>query len=485
MLKKLVSHSAVYWLAIMLSKMIGFLLIPLYTRYLEPADYGVLEMLVLTVDVLSLVLGLQLIHAVAKYHDAAETVAEKKKVISTSIIIVATLAVFFYASLSFFADSVSLLIFDSADFSYLFQITFITSIFGIITQIPLLYLRIQDRSKLFVIITLVQVLLTVSLTIWMVVFLEMSVFGVLLANAIVSGVVCLVLLYSTMASVGVKYDAGIAKEMAIYSAPLIPGVIGLFVLNSSDRFFLNEMTSLDQVGLYAIGYKFGFLISPLLIGPFLLVWSAKMFEVYRHPDRDEVLNKVLAGLGFMLVFSALGLSLFIDEILHVMTTPQYHAAAVVVPFIAFAYVMSGLARVMATPLYAEKKTGAIGYIHSSAAVVCLILNYVLIQVYGIVGAAVATLLSFLYICIATFVVSQRLSTVRWDWLGIVKLVVIAVIFIGFGNMIVFESLPLNLAYKAALVVAFLLVLTAVGFVKIHDIKAAVAMVRQRKLKKEK
>ncbi|MCF6218075.1 MAG: oligosaccharide flippase family protein [Gammaproteobacteria bacterium] len=467
----------------MLSKMIGFLLIPLYTRYLEPVDYGMLEMLVLTVDVLSLVLGLQLIHAVAKFHDAAETPEAKRRVISTSILMVAVLAILFYVSLSFFADNLSSLIFDSTEFAYLFQTIFITSVFGIITQIPLLYIRIQDRSKLFVVITLIQVLLTVCLTIWMVVFLEMSVFGVLLANAIVSGFVCLALLYSTIKSVGIKHDVAVAKEMVIYSAPLIPGVIGLFVLNSSDRFFLNELGSLEEVGLYAIGYKFGFLISPLLIGPFLLVWSAKMFEVYRHPDRDEVLNKVLSGLGFLLVFCALGLSIFIEEVLQLMTTPQYYAAAVVVPFIAFAYVMSGLARVMATPLYAEKKTGAIGYIHSSAAVVCLILNYILIQQYGIVGAAVATLLSFSYVLIVTFVVSQRFSTVRWEWRGMVKLIVVAVLVIGLGRLIVLDSLLLNLLYKSTLMVTFLVVLVLVGFVKLHDIKAVVVMIQKRQSKK--
>ncbi len=482
-IRKLISHSAIYWFAIMISKMIGFLLIPLYTRYLEPADYGVLEMLVLTVDVLSLVLGLQLIHAVARYHDAAETAEEKQRVISTSIIIVATLAIFFYVSLSFIADKVSLLIFDNTDFTYLFQTVFITSIFSVITQIPLLYIRIQDRSRLFVVITLTQVLLTVCLTVWMVVFLEMSIFGVLLANAIVSGGVCLVLLYWTMKSVGVRYDAAVAKEMVVYSAPLIPGVIGLFILNSSDRFFLNEMTSLVEVGLYAIGYKFGFLISPLLIGPFLLVWSAKMFEVYRHPERDEVLNKVLTGLGFMLVFFALSLSIFIDEILQVMTPPQYHAAAVVVPIIAFAYVMNGLARVMATPLYAEKKTGVIGYIHSSAAVICLLLNYIFIQMYGIIGAAVATLLSFSYVFIAMFVMSQRLSTVRWDWFGIVKLIFISMIFLGFGEVFSFESLLLNLTYKIILVAVFILALVAVGFVSKRDIKAIITMFLQRKVKK--
>ncbi len=467
----------------MLSKMIGFLLIPLYTRHLEPVDYGVLEMLVLTVDVLSLVLGLQLVYAIAKSHDAAKTPEAKRRVISTAILIVTVLATFFYVCLSFFADNVSLLIFDSEEFAYIFQVIFISSIFGVVNQIPLLYIRIQDRSKLFVAITLMQVLLTVCLTVWMVVFLEMSVFGVVLANTIVSGFVCLALLYSTIKSVGIKYDAAIAKEMVIYSAPLIPGVIGLFILNASDRFFLNELGTLEEVGLYAIGYKFGILISHLLIGPFSLVWSAKMFEVYRHPDRDEILNKVLSGFGFMLVFCALGLSMIIEEVLQLMTTPQYYAAAAVVPFVAFAYVMNGLAGVMATPLYAEKKTKVIGYIHSSAAVVCLILNYILIQLYGIMGAAVATFLSFLYILIVTLVISQRFSTVRWNWLGIVKLIIVAVVFIGLDTLIVFDSLLLNLFFKSILMVAFLFALIVVGVLKREEIRSLITLIQQRRLKK--
>jgi len=482
-LKNLVSHSVIYWFAIMLSKMIGFLLIPLYTRHLEPVDYGSLELLALTVDVISLVLGLQLVYAVAKFHGTAKTPEAKRRVISTAIIIVSVLATSFYVGLSFFADNVSLFVFGSIEFSYHFQVIFIASIFGVINQIPLLYLRMQDRSKLFVVITLAQVLLTVSLTVWMVVFLEMSVFGVVLANAIVSGLICVALLYSTMKSVGIKYDAVVAKKMFVYSVPLIPGVVGLFILHSSDRFFLNELATLEEVGLYAIGYKFGIIISALLTGPFALVWSAKMFEVYQHPDRDDVLNKVFLGFGIILVFCALWLSVFIEEVLQLMTTPQYYSAAAVVPVVAFAYVMHGLASVLATPLYAEKKTKALGYIHMSAAVVCLVLNYILIQLYGIMGAAVATLLSFLYIFIVTFVVSQRFSTVRWNWLDIVKLVLIAVVFARLEQLISFDLLLLNLLFKSALMVFFLLALVVAGVVKRDEARLLIALIQQRRLKK--
>jgi len=462
-IKKLFSHSAIYWAGTMLSKTIGFLLIPFYTRYLEPADYGTLELLTLTVDVISLILGMQLIHAVSKYHDAYSDVDDKKAVISTATILLVILAGAVFGGLQLLAPYVSKLVFGSPDKSLYFQIIFLTAAFGIINQIPLLYLRIKDKSKYFVAITLVQLTLTITLTVYFVAFKNMSVLGVLLGNVLVSGLLCLFLLSVTFKEAGIRIKKAIAGEMVRYSIPLIPGVIGMYVLNFSDRYFLNHFSTLDQVGLYAIAYKFGYLLNTLVMSPFNLVWGPKMFEIYRMPNKNETLNNVFALVTLILVTAAFTMSIFIKETLIVMTTAKYYAAALVVPIIAAAYVFNGMTRIAMTPLYAENKTGLIGFINSSAAVICLLLNWLLIPVWGVYGASLATLLSFAYIVVAALLTSQKITDTKWSWIRPIKVICTAAVLVTVALLIETGNVWFDLFVKFVVFFSYFPILFLTGY----------------------
>ncbi len=478
-LKRFASHSAVYWVGTLLTKMIGFFLIPLYTRYLHPADYGTLELLVLSVDVISLLIGLQLTTAVARYYDSASGSSDKNQVISTAIILLFAIGGLVFSLLILFSDNVSDIVFGHSEHGTLFQIVFIAAFFGIIIQIPLLLLRIHDKSKQFVIIVLSQVLLTVGLTVYFVVELELGVLGIISANAIITALLCGYLLITTLSKVGFKFSYHYTQKMVAYSAPLVPAVIGMFILHSSDRFFLNSYSTLEELGIYALAYKFGFLLAPLLIAPFGLIWSAKKFEIYRHKDSHEILHKIFHGYVFLVITAFFVLSLFIDEILIIMTPPQYYLAANLVPIIALAYALNAINRLVMTPFYTEDKTSFIALINSCAAVVCIILNIALIKPFGGMGAAVATLLSFGFILIMNTYFSAKVSTLRWPWSSLARIVGITIILLIFVELIKLDSLVLSIALKAAVFVMFLGLVYFSNYFDKNEIKALIRKTRAK------
>jgi len=478
-IKRLLSHSAVYWVGTLLTNMIGFFLIPLYTRYLNPADYGVLELLVLTVNIITILIGLQLTNAIAKSYDSAEGIVSKNKVISTAIILILGIAGPIFFSLILFSDNVSSAVFGSLEHSQLFQIVFIAAFFGVVMQIPLLLLRIHDKSKQFVVITLCRVLLTVGLTIYFVVKLELGVFGIISANAIVTGLIFTYLLTTTLSKVGFRFSSPHAREMIIYSAPLVPAAIGMFVIHFSDRFFLNHYSTLDELGLYSLAYKFGFLLAPLLIQPFGLVWGAKMFEIYRLKNSHEILIKIFKGYAFLIITALFLLSLFISEIIVIMTTPQYYSAADLVPIIALAYALSAINRLVMTPLYTEKKTKLIGLINSFAAVVCVILNIVLIEPFGGYGAAVATLLTFGFVLIVNTYFSAKIGSIRWPWSSLIQIIGITVILLIIAELIEIDNLMLSIVFKAALFVVFLSLVYLSGYFDKKDVKRMIRNIRSK------
>ena len=476
-LKRLLSHSAVYWVGTLLTKMIGFFLIPLYTRYLHPADYGTLELLVLTVDIISLFIGLQLAAAVARFYDGADGISNKNKVVSTAIILLLLLGGAVFSSLILFSDNISYMVFGHKEHQILFQIVFAAAFFGIIMQIPLLLLRILDKSKQFVIITLVQVLLTVSLTIYFVVELELGVLGIVSANAIITTLLCGYLLATTLAKIGFKFSYHYTCKMVSYSAPLIPAVLGMFVLHFSDRFFLNSFSTLEELGIYALAYKFGFLLAPLLIQPFGLVWGPKMFEIYRLENSHEIIHKIFHGYAFLAITTFFVLSLFIKEILIIMTTPQYYMAASLVPVIALAYALNAINRLIMTPFYTEDKTKFIGYINSVAAVVCIILNIILIKPFGAMGAAVATLLSFGFILAMNAYFSTKVSSLRWPWSSLIKIISITIALLIVAELVKIDSMMLSIAFKGFIFIIFLSLIYFSNYFNKSDIKAVVYKIR--------
>lgn len=478
-IKRLLSHSAIYWVGTLLTNMIGFFLIPLYTRYLNPADYGVLELLVLTVNIITLLIGLQLTNAIAKFYDSAEGIDNKNKVISTAIILIIIIAGPVFSSLIFFSDDVSNAVFGSAQHSQLFKIVFAAAFFGIIMQIPLLLLRIHDKSKQFVIITLFRVLFTVGLTIYFVVKLELGVWGIVLANAIITGLLCAYLLTTTLKKVGFGFSSFHTREMVIYSAPLVPAAIGMFIIHFSDRFFLNHYSTLAELGIYSLAYKFGFLLAPLLIQPFGLVWGAKMFEIYRLKNSHEILTKIFRGYAFLIITALFLLSLFINEIMVIMTTPQYYSAAHLVPIIALAYALSAINRLIMTPFYTEKKTKFIGFINSSAAVVCIILNYILIEPFGGLGAAIATLLTFGFILIVNTYFSTKVSTIRWPWSSLIKIIAITTALLAVGELIEIDNLALSIAFKSTLFITFLSLVYFSDYFDKKDVKKVIRKIRSK------
>jgi len=270
-MRGLVMHSAVYWVGTMVAKFMGFLLIPLYTRHLTPANYGTLELVVLTADVFCMVLSMQLTTAVFKYYHAGRSEADRNKVISTAMIGVAIMLMVALAVLLPLAGAVSTMIFGTTEYRNILRIQFISLFLASLQTVPLSFLRIKEKSVAFVALDLAQVLALISLNVLFIVILDYGVLGAVLSGAIWFSISCPVLATTVLRRTGIGFDGVLVRQMLRYSGPLVPGMVGMFVLHFYDRFFLNHYATLEQVGIYAIAYKFGFLISQVVAYPFDLI----------------------------------------------------------------------------------------------------------------------------------------------------------------------------------------------------------------------
>lgn len=463
-LKNVLKHSFIYTLGNMLSKIVGFFMIPVYTRYLTPADYGVLELVTLVSVVLSMLLSLRLTSALTRYYHEYQDQREKNRLVSTvqiSVIVIAGLAVLLLSHTSAF---ISNLVVGNSSYAKFFIFVFISMAFDICSTMAFTYIRILEKSMFYVAMTLIQLVIGLALNIYLVVWHKMGVLGILYSMVISNGAIAVILLSYTFVKVKLSFDYAKLKQQIVFGLPFVPASLLIFILNMGDRFLLNRFVPLAEVGLYALGYKFGMLLGTFISGPFGQIWAPKRVEIYKfRPNREEIFSRVFVYYAFVLVYSGLILAVLIKEVLTLMATPEYLSAYRIVPFVIIGYVFYALYYVVDLGLFMENKTYWYPIINGIAAAANVALNFLLIPKLGALGAAIVTAISFGICPIMTLIVSQRYYFVPYDLTRAGKIVLLAVLFFCLGTRIDTHHFVLNVLLKSLFICLYPVVLYLINF----------------------
>jgi O-antigen/teichoic acid export membrane protein len=409
-----VRHTAVYGLGSVLAKAIGFLLLPLYTRYLSPDDYGVLEILDLTMSLIGMFMNMGMTASVLRYYNNAPSAEAKRRVISTAFWFVTVTGALLWLAAMVAARPLSTLLFNANVPSGYFLLSFTSFTLGYIINIPSTYVQAKEKSGVLVIADTVCLGSLLGLNIYFVVFLKIGLAGILLSPLITGALRILVFGVWTVRNNGLGFEWPRLREMLRFGAPLVLSNLAMFTLNFSDRFFLKQFGSLGEVGVYSVAYKFGFMLNLAIIQPFCLMWQVRMYIIDKLEDRSEVFQRIFILYAALLVFAALCLSVMSPEIVRLMLDRRFAAAGSVIPVIACAYVVYGVGYFFQTGLLMSGRTTAIGALSAAAASGNLALNFWLVRRYGMQGAAWATVLGILIIAIGSCVCSWREFTRRLD-----------------------------------------------------------------------
>jgi O-antigen/teichoic acid export membrane protein len=400
-------HTFMYGVGGMLTKAISFFMLPFYTHYLTPYDYGVLEIIDLTMTCLAMFLNMGITAAVLRYYASAQTTAEKRSVISTALLCVgATAAISYVIGLSV-AKPVSAILLGPTVPSWYLLLAFSSFILLYVTNLPRTYLRALEASGVIISIENIALILLLALNVYFIAVLKMGLAGILWSSFLVAALQAIGLLVWTFRNVGVSFDGSYLWQMARFGLPLIASNLAMFVLNFSDRIFLQRLTSLAAVGIYAVGYKFGFLLNYVFVQAFLTMWQSRMYIVYAHPDYRQIFARIFVLYSLLLIYAGLSLSVFSPELVRVMLDPQFAQSQEVIPIVALAYVVYGIGVYLQLGMLLMNKTGRLGAVGAIAAVITLALNYLLIFYLGVIGAAWATVLGFGVLALGGYYCSRR------------------------------------------------------------------------------
>jgi O-antigen/teichoic acid export membrane protein len=468
--KSIAKHSLIYGVADVLSKSIGFLLIPLYTHYLTPSDYGTLELLDLTSYVVGMLSAMGIANSVVRYYYEFSEKEKKEQVISVAMITVwiGSIAIFIISVL--LSKQISTLVFKSPDYYRFFIIIFAAMVFNLSNEIPMTILRIEQKSVLFVTISLIKTTLSLIVNIILIVYFGMGIRGILFSGLIVTGSLGIFLVIYQLHKIKFSYSFELLWPMLKYGVPLAWSTFGMFIVNFADRFFLQRLSTLSDVGIYSLAYRFGFLPSIIVMGPFLLVWAPKRFDLVKEPNAKEIYSVIFTYLTFLLLYTGLGICVMIKDIISIVADPKFSDAYKYVGIILTAYIFNGAIVYVQFGIHLAKKTKYLAYATLMAAGVNIGCNLLLIPPLHALGAAFATLISFLFLLIYMHIVSQKFYNVPYEYGRIIKMSIIALVMYAIANFINPSGLIVSMVVKFLIAFSFPFILYVFRFYKPEELK---------------
>lgn len=457
-------HSSVYASGIIIGKLIGFIMIPVYTRYLVPSDYGTLELLSLTIDFISIIIGAGVANAMFRYYYKYNDIKNKKEVISTGFILIATIFIISSIPLFLISPALSQLIFNSFEYTYYLRLMFIIMVFTAGFEIPMAYLRIQQRSVAFVSINLVRLLMMLSLNIYFLVVLGYGLVGVLYSSIITTVITTTYLSITTLKDIGLRFSLPKAKEIVAYGFPIIFGLLSAFVIRFSDRFFLQYFHGLEEVGIYSLGYKFGFILTMLVITPFDSIWAAQKFEIANQDNAQRIFSRFFTLFNVVLLTMGGLICVLIQEVVMVLSASSYWEAYKVVPLIVLSNIFFGWFVFTNIGIHIRYKTKYFAYVGLLIIALDLLLNYMLVPIIGMYGAALSVALVFFIRFILIYAISNRLYHISYEWIKILLyFIAIAVAVLIISNIhtpwAILTLLAKGMAFLFVSVIATLIIIT--------------------------
>jgi O-antigen/teichoic acid export membrane protein len=464
-IKKLLKHGSVYSLGNILNKAVGFLLIPFYTHYLTTADYGTLELLDLSVSLIGLLLNMWMNASLVRHYYEYEDTGNRNEVVSTALIATTTAAAIVAVFGLFWAREISHLVLKSPEFFRLVQVIACNLFFTCLNSVSFSYLRARQRSSSIVTMNTVSLVVGLGLNIYFLAVMKTGVIGILLGSLISNILVTTVLTVMTVRQVGIHFNSSKFRALAAFGLPLIMTSFSAFELNFADRFFLQHYSNVSTVGVYALGYKFGYMLSFLLIQPFMMIWGARMYEVAKREDAGALFSRIAGYFTLLMCVVALGMSLVIKEVISFIAPPQFQGAYKVVPLVALSYLFYGISYYFQSGVYISKKTHYLGLMGVICAVANIGLNFLLIPRFAAMGAAWATALSFFLMAVLAYVFSQRAYHIPYALSKVFVPLGAAVGAYCLATFIDAGSVAVSLMLKGFILVAFGMVILLSGFLE--------------------
>ena len=357
--KETVKNSAIYGIGNISVKLVGIILIPFITdpEYLiSVQDFGALGVLEAINQIAVFVMGIGLYNAMFRwfYEQSKE---DQKATFFTILITCSLIILVILTAVYIWSDELTSLFFSSQKYKTVLILAFFSTALQAISQIPASLMRLQDKAAFFTSSNVTKLLITLLATLYFLVWKKGGLYAIYYGQIIgFIGYLLILIPYLIKNSI-LKIHIPVFKEMSGYGFSMMVASISAASINVLDRFVLNSMSGLQEVGLYSLGYKVSSILKVFVIGSVSMALTPLIFRKINDKDNARFYSKSMTYYGFGMMFCIIGVSLFSKEAIKVFTSStEYWSSFSVIPLLAFSLYFVALKDVAVTGLHITKKT---------------------------------------------------------------------------------------------------------------------------------
>jgi O-antigen/teichoic acid export membrane protein len=465
-LKRLAATGAAYQVSDAVSKLLALGTLPLYTRHLSRSAYGTAEVLITLVILVSIVVRFGIGEAFVRFHFRDTDPAARRRVAraATGFLLLSTTAVSVPAALA--AGPLSDLVLGHTD-AGLMRVT----VLGLwtFTNLELAYalLRVEERAREYLSASLVNVALTVGLTVWLVVVRDDGARGMLLGNFGASTVVLLGLWWSQRDRLGLLPDRSARVHlpaMLRFGLPTVPAEVSVFALNFVDRLYLYHASSRAAAGLYALSVKLAAVVV-MAVRAFQYAWPPLAYSISDDREAARVYARITTYYVLFCGVVVAGVTLLGRWVLRVLAAPSFYGAHEALPWVALGWALYGLFLVLVVSAGRANVTTRNFPAAIAGLAVNVVLLLVLVDPLGIAGAGVALCGAYLVMLAVMYGLTRRLFPVPFEWARLAHLVVVIGGVSVAGELLLPTAGAGGLLSRVAALAAIPSLLVATGFLR--------------------
>jgi O-antigen/teichoic acid export membrane protein len=461
-LSRLGVQTGVYGLGRTVNASMAVLLMPIYTYHLEPDSYGLFELLAAAGLLLQIVLECGLTMAMTRQL-LREGLDHVRRIYSTVVIFSLTLTAGAVAAIWAFDARIATLLLGNGRHAEPCRLLLAAAVMRNVHTYPLTLYRVQNRAMTYAVLSFAGVALQLGLIGYFVIGLDAGLNGLARAQFLYAVIFAAVLLAGTRAHVAAWLSWNELRGLLRVGLPLVPAAIGLVVIATADRYFLEAYSGLEQVGIYSVAARIALGLG-MLVAAFHLAWPNVLYGMANDPMGPRLFARVITYVALASCAVALCLALLADEVVALIAPDAYAAAAGLVGLTVMAQLLFGLFVATTIGPNVTGKTGYTAAVVTAGASLHLALNWVLVPRWAGVGAAWAALLASFFLLAASSGVSQRLYHVPYEWLRLGKIAAAALVVYGAGGIAAAVLSPwAALGAKVLLLAGFAALLRAFRF----------------------
>lgn len=472
--KRLGSQIFYYGLGNVITKFIAILTLPIFSYYLSPADFGVASILTISTVFVSGLVDFGLTISIFRFY--SEKSINQKKLLSMAQTLPAIAGVIIVVLVVIFSHNVSQILFNTTNYSYILSLAFLANPLNDIARVPLNRLKIENKVKLFSFIRISKIFTDLVLKVVLVIFLHRGLNGFFEAQLINAFVYALFFIFYSYRKIGFGFSWSLLRKMIHFSLPFVFSPIFFWALDWSDRFLLGRMTNLTEVGLYSLGYNIGMGVL-LPVSSFITAWPAFYMSVTKDPKMKKFISLVLTYFFLIVGFFILSIMTLSRDYFRLLTPLAFHQAYDIVPMIVFSYAFLGFYSIILTGTYIKRKTLYIFLTEILAVAINITLMFILIPKFGRLGAAIATLISYISLPVLIYSFTFKIFPVQYEYKRLAQILIVILGLFWLCQKIYSPSYW-NLFLRILIILAYPVILWLIGFFEKNEINILKTMFKK-------